>query len=122
MTNRSNHWTWTIPVLATALVVWYYVGSVQKRTYADHEKKRQGYVWVDCRPFPVPGGWGYDIMVDNKGYIHQSFVPGVPGHRAFASKDDALKVGNFIIQKLKKGVIPPSISSFEMDSLGITRN
>lgn len=58
--------------------------------------------------------WGYDIYVEGKRFIHQLSKPGLPGNGGFATKAQAQKVADIIIQKLKKGQMPPSVSVEEM--------
>lgn len=64
-------------------------------------------------------GWGYDIMIDNKMYIHQPNVPAVMGNNGFPSEDQARKAGEFIMYKIKNNIIPPSVTPEELDSLGV---
>ena len=64
-------------------------------------------------------GWGYDIYVDNKLFVHQPYIPAVTGLQGFKSESDAKKTGELILYKIKNQVIPPSISIHELDSLGI---
>ena len=61
--------------------------------------------------------WGYDILVEGKRFIHQPSKPGLPGNRGFATKEKAQKVANLIIQKLRKGAMPPSVTIEEMKEL-----
>lgn len=64
-------------------------------------------------------GWGYDIMVDGKIYIHQPNIPAIMGNNGFSSEDKAQEAGEFIIQKLRNNIIPPSVTPEELDSLGV---
>lgn len=77
---------------------------------------------LECRPFQVPAGWGYDITLNDKKYIHQDRIPAVPGHKVFSSKEDAQKVGNLMMEKLKNGEFPPAVSYQEMKNLGVVFN
>ena len=128
MTTTRNSWTkrtwvsWALPLVGLALVAWYYTGSMPWTHHAP--QSREGYVRLDCQPFPVANGtgWGYDIIAEGKPYIHQDRIPGVPGTRPFASKEDALKVGKLMIDKLKAGTFPPHVSYREMQGMGITLN
>ncbi len=70
--------------------------------------------------FEKSGSWGYEIHVDNKRFILQESIPGVPGKQKFTSENDAKKCGELVIKKLKKQEIP-SISPKELDSLGIKK-
>jgi len=68
-------------------------------------------------------GWGYDIYKDNKLYIHQEIIPAIEGRKGFASKDEAQRVGELVVSKIKqgKGGGLPQITIEEIDSLKITR-
>lgn len=62
-------------------------------------------------------GWGYDIFVDGKLYVHQPHIPVIQGMHGFKSKSEALAVGNYVAEKIENGVIPPRVSKIELDSL-----
>ena len=63
--------------------------------------------------------WGYEILIDNKLYIHQEKIPAISGNFSFQTVEDAEKTAKFVAQKIKKGILPPSVSAKEIDSLGI---
>ena len=68
----------------------------------------------------IPGindTWGYDILVDNKMKIHQPSIPGLPGNDGFKTKDGAEKVAKLVIDKMKKGEMPPGVTVEEMKKL-----
>jgi hypothetical protein len=74
---------------------------------------------VEVKIVEVEGGWGYDIYMNNKRYIHQPNIPGVPGLKVFLTKEEAQKTANLAIQKIEMGIMPPSVTPAELDSLGI---
>jgi hypothetical protein len=61
--------------------------------------------------------WGYDILVNNKLTIHQPSIPSQPGNEGFKTKESAEKVAKLVIQKMKKGEMPPSIDAKELKKL-----
>jgi hypothetical protein len=63
--------------------------------------------------------WGYDILVENKIFIHQPSIPGVNGNEGFKSKLAAQNVANLVITKMKKGEMPPSVTEEEMKKLNV---
>ena len=69
--------------------------------------------------FSPETGWGYDILENNVVKIHQPHIPVVQGIRGFKTSDDAIKVGKKVIEKLDKGIMPPSLSLEEMQRLGV---
>ncbi len=64
-------------------------------------------------------GWGYDIMEGSVRRIHQPHIPAVQGNQGFKSGADAAKVAEKIIEKLDNGIMPPTISVYEMRDLGV---
>lgn len=64
--------------------------------------------------------WGYDILKDKKIFIHQPNRPGLPGKEGFKTKKDAIKVAQLVILKIKKGEMPPTVSSEELKALKLT--
>lgn len=64
-------------------------------------------------------GWGYNIMVDGKIYIHQPTVPAIMGNNGFSSEQKAAKAAEFVIYKIRNNVIPPSVTPEELDSLEV---
>lgn len=63
--------------------------------------------------------YGYDIFHHNKRIIHQPHIPAVSGNIGFINKAEAERTARFVIDKLKKGIIPPSVSQQELKKLGI---
>lgn len=50
-------------------------------------------------------GYGYKIIRDERPLIVQPFIPGVPGKQPFRTSDDALRVGEMVLKRLKSGQI-----------------
>lgn len=67
----------------------------------------------------APGGYGYDVLMGGKIYIHQPHIPAVAGNNGFPSAESALKTGTFIVTKIRKNIMPPSVTKDELDSLGV---
>ncbi|MBS1765569.1 MAG: DUF4907 domain-containing protein [Bacteroidetes bacterium] len=67
----------------------------------------------------APGGFGYDIFVDGRMMVHQPNIPAVMGNRGFTSETDAAKTAELVMHKLKNNIMPPSVTTAELDSLGI---
>jgi hypothetical protein len=72
------------------------------------------------RIIPAPGNtYGYEILVKNKVMIRQLNIPGKPGTKGFSKKRDAQKVAKLVIEKIKQGIMPPTVHSYEMERLSI---
>jgi hypothetical protein len=69
--------------------------------------------------YSLDNTWGYDILKDNKMLIHQTSIPSIGGNGGFKSKSDAEKVAQLVIEKLKKGDMPPSVTKVELNSLKV---
>ncbi|WP_254412332.1 DUF4907 domain-containing protein [Dyadobacter diqingensis] len=69
---------------------------------------------------PVDSTWGYRIYQDTVAIIEQRNIPGLPGNSGFKTEEQALSIGKLVVDKLGKGVFPPSVSIPELDSLKIT--
>ena len=65
--------------------------------------------------------YGYDVFVDGRLMIHQTSAPALPGNEGFRTKKDATKVALLVIKKIKKGQMPPTISTGEMKKLNVIR-
>lgn len=79
---------------------------------------RGNMLLVESATFEVPGGWGYNILVDHRIFIHQQIIPAVEGNKAFASKIDAEKTSNLIVHKITNRLLP-AVTKRELDSLQI---
>jgi hypothetical protein len=67
------------------------------------------------------GGFGYDLLSGGTTLIHQPHIPAINGMKGFATREDAEKVAGLMLYKVKNGIMPPTISIEEMDSLKIVK-
>lgn len=63
--------------------------------------------------------WGYDIYKNGKLTIHQPSIPAVPGNKGFAKKSDAEKTAELVIEKMKMGIMPPTITIEELKKINV---
>ncbi len=68
--------------------------------------------------FKTEIGWGYDILLNGKPFIHQPHIPGISGNKGFDSEGKAQKAADFIKFKIKNKIMPPSVTEIELDSIG----
>ncbi|HMK25399.1 MAG TPA: DUF4907 domain-containing protein [Chitinophagaceae bacterium] len=66
--------------------------------------------------------YGYDIYVDNKLLIHQPAIPALASNEGFKTKNDAIKVAQLVITKIKKGDMPPTIAVEEIKKMKIIKS
>jgi hypothetical protein len=70
--------------------------------------------------FQMPDGtFGYDIFKDNKQIICQETVPGRKGKSGFKTYDDAKKVSELVIGKLKEGLLNAEILESDLYTLSV---
>ena len=65
------------------------------------------------------GGFGYDIYENGALRIHQPHIPAVSGQKGFNRAEDALKTARFVMEKMQKGIMPPTLSEAELTNLGV---
>ena len=65
--------------------------------------------------------YGYDVFADGKLMISQTSAPALPGNEGFRTKEDATKVALLVIEKIKRGEMPPTISIDEMKQLNVIK-
>ncbi|MDD3723082.1 MAG: DUF4907 domain-containing protein [Lutibacter sp.] len=68
--------------------------------------------------FMVNNGWGYSILKKDKVIIKQDIIPGIQVKKPFATKKDAVIIGELMIEKLKNKKIP-SITYKELQINGV---
>jgi Domain of unknown function (DUF4907) len=78
----------------------------------------EGKIFLHAVAIKTANGWGYNIMTDEKIYIMQEYMPGVPGKQGFKSADDALMVGNLVVKRISSNQMP-MITQRDLDSLGL---
>ena len=74
---------------------------------------------VESVPLHNASGWGYEILVDHKIFIHQEYIPSVAGKNAFLTKEDAMKTAGLVIEKLVKGE-QPAITKNDLTALKVS--
>ena len=65
--------------------------------------------------------YGYDVFADGRLMIHQTSAPALPGNEGFKTKEDATKVALLVIEKIKNGEMPPTITIDEMKKLNVIK-
>lgn len=63
--------------------------------------------------------WGYRILENGKMIINQPHIPAVQGNQGFGTKEKAEMTGNLMVSKIQKGMMPPTLTRSELDSLGV---
>lgn len=61
---------------------------------------------VDLHALKIPQGWGYEVLVDKKVFIHQDCIPAIASFKKFGTEAEALLIGSKVVEKIKKGHNP----------------
>ncbi len=77
------------------------------------------YDSLTYKVYKVDGGWGYDVLINGKVYIHQPFIPAVQGGFPFRTREDARKVAILVIEKLMTRRGMPRVKVEELQELGV---
>ncbi|MBK9637525.1 MAG: DUF4907 domain-containing protein [Bacteroidetes bacterium] len=64
-------------------------------------------------------GYGFDIYQEGKMMIHQNSIPAIQGNKGFSTEEEAKAVGALMLYRISNGIMPPSISIEDLDSLGV---
>jgi len=62
--------------------------------------------------------FGYDIIVNGKPLIHQPNIPALPGNDGFTTKGRARKVAEFVVKKIRKNEMPPTVTIEDLNNMG----
>lgn len=68
------------------------------------------------------GTFGYAIQVTINGKtqkIRQPHKPGLPGVKGFDTKEQAQKIADFVVNKIKTKGFPPTVTPEELATLGV---
>lgn len=76
---------------------------------------------IESKAIQSGNGWGYEIYVGKKIFITQRTIPSVSGNKQFVNEEQAKRVAELVILKLKQKHSLPSVSTKELDSLGVVR-
>lgn len=96
--------------------------SSETKNPKDENKPISKSNWSYKVTFISEGNWGYQLFDGATMVINQSSIPSIPGVNGFDSREKADKTAKHIIQKLEKGIFPPTVDRQELDSLGVLRN
>lgn len=64
-------------------------------------------------------GWGYLIKQKSRIIIDQPTIPAMRGTQGFSSEQKARRTGELVVSKIRGGHFPPSVTPYELDSLGV---
>ncbi|MBS1600718.1 MAG: DUF4907 domain-containing protein [Bacteroidetes bacterium] len=103
------------------VIAFVFVAALSVIVYFTFRNSKEDKVFVEPKAIQTSTGWGYDIMVDGKPYIHQEFIPAVAERHGFKTKDDALLVARRVIEKISTNQLP-TITLEDLKELGVIKD
>ena len=65
--------------------------------------------------------FGYDIIVNGRPLIHQPDIPALPGNDGFTTKKRARRVAEFVVKKIRKNEMPPTVTIEDLNNMGVLK-
>jgi len=109
--TKKNTWIWLVSAVLLAAGSFLIFSKKKQQAAGD-------LLPVALHSIKFNDGWGYEILVDSKVYIHQDYIPSIPAYKRFSSESDALLIGNKMIAKIKQGK-KPALSVKEIEEAHI---
>ncbi len=64
-------------------------------------------------------GWGYQIFNGSTLLINQTHIPAIQGLKGFETKEKAIIAAEYILDEVKNGKFPPTVTVEILDSLKV---
>ena len=119
-----------IILLAVLLMLFIFVGvfetSSANDTVGKKEVKQQNNPYtnseITIKIIPsIKKTFGYDILLQGKPFMHQPNIPTLPGNKGFTTKERAQKVAEFVVKKIRKNEMPPTVISDDLNNMGVLK-
>ena len=91
MTIRHNTIVLAIFIAVAAAIPFYYLANSKR---------------IEYKIFHTTTGWGYDILVNKRLFIHQQYVPVLAEKKGFATEESAGAIARMVVHKLKNNEVP----------------
>ncbi|MFA6274470.1 MAG: DUF4907 domain-containing protein [Candidatus Paceibacterota bacterium] len=120
--NKKNLKILIIIVLIIIIaVILFFVSKPKVSGVVQEQKEVSPYLnsKIEIKTFQTGIEWGYDILIDENIYVHQPTIPAIGGNKGFKTEQDAQKTAELVVNKIRKNILPPSITPEELKNLGI---
>ena len=109
--SSRRQWLFTVVILlaAGALI---YAGYIRRANW------KKEHVLLELQAVQNEKGWGYVILTNGHAYIRQSIIPAISGTHAFRTREDALAVGQKVVDRLSTGQMP-MVTAAEIKAMGL---
>ena len=100
------------------------LSAVGQPSKNEAKQKENPYARAEITTKIIPslnGTFGYDILVGGKPLVHQPSIPGLPGNEGFTTKEAAQTVADFVVKKIRRNEMPPTVTMEDLKALGVLR-
>ena len=110
----------SILLLACGWFVWNKIAATKKNIVVHEEINPYKNAAIKAVILPLEDGtFGYNIYLYNAVLIHQPSRPGLSGNAGFATEEDAMKVAELVIKKIRNNEMPPTVTIEELQELEV---
>lgn len=102
-------------ILAVFILLGFFL-SVGAQTNPFPSNMKSGNVTYSLVP-SINQTWGFQILVNQKPIIKQLSIPALQGNQGFKDTIAAGKVARLMIQKIRQGEMPPTVTIPEMKKI-----
>ena len=98
--------------------------SAYEATGKETTEQRNVYVNAEITIKIIPSAnntFGYDILIYGRPLVHQPNIPGLPGNEGFTTKERARTVAEFVVKKIRKNEMPPTVAIKDLTSMGVLK-
>ena len=113
-TQMTKHFKWI--VLAAVFLV---AAGAAVIHHKNNQQAASDLLPVDYHSLKLNDGWGYEVLVDKKVYIHQDCIPAISAYKKFVSEEEALKIAGTVVARIKQGH-PPAVTLKDINDAHIT--
>jgi len=124
----KNNKTIILTLLLTSLIVLSLPGislSTNKSFQHQETKKQENlYAGTSISVKIIQSGnktFGYDILINGRILIHQPNRPAMPGNEGFQTQKQAQKVAEFVVNKIRKNEMPPTVTIVDLNRMGVLK-
>ena len=106
----------------TSISVEQVVGKQEVKKEVKQQKNPYANAQISIKIIPsVKKTFGYDILLHGRPLIHQPNMPGLPGNEGFTTRERAQKVAEFVVKKIRKNEMPPTVTIEDLNKMGVLK-
>jgi hypothetical protein len=96
----------------------------EESTGKEATQQKNPYAEADITTRIIPSAnhtYGYDILLYGRPLVHQPHIPGLPGNEGFSTKERAQTVAEFVVKKIRKNEMPPTVTIEDLNRMGVLK-